>query len=421
MTPSNRNSTLGAWLWRLTQSTCFFLVAMLVNGVAVAVSAPPQSGHQYQLGPNDVVRIMVFGEEDLTVESKVGGDGIINFPLLGSVPIAGKTVNELQEYLAGRLAEGYVRSPKVTVLLVRYRNFYVHGEVKTPGGYPYEAGLTVQKAISLAGGFTEKAETRKIAATRVVGDRADTMILGMEAPIFPDDILAVGLMQKIFVSGEVKTPGRYPYEPGLTVQKALSMAGGLTERTDLSSIKLTRFKEAGVETEPSAFETPVLPDDIITVEGPSQRQKLYISGEVKTPGQYLYQPGLTIQKALTMAGGFTDKADKAQVKVTRFKGNTVETMLLEADTVVMPDDLIVVVQAKKIYVNGEVKLSGAFPYEKGLTVHKAITMAGGFTDKAAKTSTKVLRSIDGQEHSVEIALDAQVLPEDIIVVPQRFF
>jgi polysaccharide export outer membrane protein len=68
-----------------------------------------------------------------------------------------------------------------------------------------------------------------------------------------------------------------------------------------------------------------------------------------------------------------------------------------------------------------VKLSGAFPYEKGLTVHKAITMAGGFTDKAAKTSTKVLRSIDGQEHSIEIALDAQVLPEDIIVVPQRFF
>ncbi|MGH7184031.1 MAG: SLBB domain-containing protein, partial [Nitrospiraceae bacterium] len=244
MTQSNRKSTLGVGLWRLAKLTSWLLVVMLANGVVVALSAPPQSGHQYQLGPNDVVRIQVFGEEDLTVESKVGGDGIINFPLLGAVPIAGKTVNELQDYLAGRLAEGYVRSPKVTVLLVRYRNFYVHGEVRTPGGYPYEAGLTVQKAISLAGGFTEKAETRKIAATRVVGDRADTMILGMEAPILPDDILAVELMQKIFVSGEVKSPGRYPYEPGLTVQKALSMAGGLTERTDLSGIKLTRFKEA---------------------------------------------------------------------------------------------------------------------------------------------------------------------------------
>ena len=421
MTQSNRNSTLSVGLWRLVKLTCLLLVAMLVNGVMVALSAQPQSEYQYQLGPNDVVRVQVFGEEDLTVESKVGGDGAINFPLLGSVPIAGKTVKELQEYLVGRLAEGYVRSPKVMVLLVRYRNFYVHGEVKTPGGYPYEAGLTVQKAISLAGGFTEKAETRKIAATRILGDRAGTVILGMEAPILPDDILAVAPMQKFFVSGEVKTPGRYPYEPGLTVQKALSMAGGLTERADPAGIKLTRFKEVGVETEAGTLETLVLADDMLAVEGLNQRQKFYISGEVRTPGQYFYQPGLTIQKALTMAGGFTDKADKAEVKVTRFNGKTVETMLLEADTVVMPDDLLVVVQAKKIYVNGEVRSSGAFPFEKGLTVHKAITMAGGFTDKAAKTSTKVLRSVNGEERTIDVTLNASVLPEDIIVVPQRFF
>jgi polysaccharide export outer membrane protein len=421
MIPSNRNSILGVSLWSLAKLASLFLVTMLVNGAVIAVSAQPQSGYQYLLGPNDVVRVQVFGEEDLTVESKVGGDGTINFPLLGSVPIAGKTVKELQEYLAGRLADGYVRSPKVTVLMVRYRNFYVHGEVKLPGGYPYEAGLTVQKAISLAGGFTEKAEIRKIAATRVVGDRADTMILGMAAPVLPDDILAVGLMQKFFVSGEVKTPGRYPYELGLTVQKALSMAGGLTERADLAGIKLTRFKEAGVETEAAAQETLVLPDDMLAVGGQDQRQKFYISGEVRTPGRYFYEPGITVQKALTIAGGFTEKADKSEVKVTRLNGNTVESMVLEADAVVMPDDLLFVVQAKKIYVNGEVKLSGAFPYEKGLTVHKAITMAGGFTDKAAKTSTKVLRSIDGQEHAVEVALDTPVLPEDIIVVPQRFF
>jgi protein involved in polysaccharide export with SLBB domain len=421
MTESNRNTTLGLGFWRLAKLTSGFLVALLVNGLVVAVPAQPQSGYQYQLGPNDVLRVQVFGEEDLTVESKVGGDGAINFPLLGSVPIAGKTVKELQEYLVGRLAEGYVRSPKVMVLLVRYRNFYVHGEVKTPGGYPYEAGLTVQKAISLAGGFTEKAETRKITATRVLGDRANTVVLGMEAPILPDDILAVAPMQKFFVSGEVRTPGRYPYEPGLTVQKALSMAGGLTERADPAGIKLTRFKEVGVETEAGTLETLVLADDMLAVEGLNQRQKFYISGEVRTPGQYFYQPGLTIQKALTMAGGFTDKADKAEVKVTRFNGKTVETMLLEADTVVMPDDLLVVVQAKKIYVNGEVRSSGAFPFEKGLTVHKAITMAGGFTDKAAKTSTRVLRSVNGEERTIDVTLNAPVLPEDIIVVPQRFF
>ena len=73
MTQSNRNSILGVGLWSLAKLTSLLLVAMLVNGVVVAVAAQPQSGYQYQLGPNDVVRVQVFGEEDLTVESKVGG------------------------------------------------------------------------------------------------------------------------------------------------------------------------------------------------------------------------------------------------------------------------------------------------------------------------------------------------------------
>ena len=71
MTEPNQNCTLGVSLWSLAKLTSLFLVAMLVNGVVGAVSAQPQSGYQYQLGPNDVVRLQVFGEEDLTVESKV--------------------------------------------------------------------------------------------------------------------------------------------------------------------------------------------------------------------------------------------------------------------------------------------------------------------------------------------------------------
>ena len=109
-------------------------------------------------GPNDVVRIQVYGEEDLTVDGKVDGDGNINYPLLGMISVAGKTSQELQEYLTTRLAGGYVRDPKVTASIFKYRNFYVSGEVRTPGGFPYEEGLSVQKAISIAGGMTDKAE-----------------------------------------------------------------------------------------------------------------------------------------------------------------------------------------------------------------------------------------------------------------------
>jgi protein involved in polysaccharide export with SLBB domain len=74
-----------------------------------------------------------------------------------------------------------------------------------------------------------------------------------------------------------------------------------------------------------------------------------------------------------------------------------------------------------VYVNGEVKKAGDYPYEKGLTIHKAITMAGGFTDKAAKGRTRVLRTINGTEKTIDVALDSVILPEDIVVVPRSFF
>ena len=142
---------------------------------------------------------------------------------------------------------------------------------------------------------------------------------------------------------------------------------------------------------------------------------------MKTPGGLPYEEGLTVQKAIAMAGGLTEKSDKAGIKVKRLNGQVPETLVLAPDALVMPDDLIYVAQAQKFYVNGEVKKPGDYSYEKGLTVHKAITMAGGFTDKAANKSTKVLRIINGEERAIEVPLDAPVLPDDIIVVPQRFF
>ena len=96
-------------------------------------------------------------------------------------------------------------------------------------------------------------------------------------------------------------------------------------------------------------------------------------------------------------------------------------MTLDAQALLLPDDEIVVPQLRKVFVEGEVKHPGYFQYEKGMTVHMAIAMAGGFTDKAAKKSTEVLRIINGQERRVEVSLDTLILPADIVTVPQRFF
>jgi polysaccharide export outer membrane protein len=104
--------------------------------------------------------------------------------------------------------------------------------------------------------------------------------------------------------------------------------------------------------------------------------------------------------------------------VTNEEAQSIETTL---DAPVMPDDFIVVPQLKKVYVNGEVKRAGDYPYERGLTVHKVITMAGGFTDKAAESRTKVLRKVNEHEQSIPVDLETIILPEDILVVPRSFF
>ena len=97
-----------------------------------------------------------------------------------------------------------------------------------------------------------------------------------------------------------------------------------------------------------------------------------------------------------------------------------ELVNVEVTAPVLPDDVIVVATAQRFYVNGEVKKPGDYGYERGLTLHMAITMAGGFTEKASKKPT-VLRIVNGKEQSLELSLDAPVLPDDIIVVTQRFF
>ncbi|MEP6887928.1 MAG: SLBB domain-containing protein, partial [Nitrospirales bacterium] len=460
---------------------------------AAGMAATSASHQSYRLGPNDVVRIQVYGEEDLTVESKIDGDGNINFPLLGMVTVAGKTIPELQEYLGAQLSHGYVRMPRVTAYVFKYRNVYVSGEVKAPGGHPYEDGLSVQKAITMAGGLTDKAEREGVHVLRRINGQEETLPAKLESPVLPDDIIVVPEGQKIYVSGEVKTPGRFVYEKGLTVQKALSLAGGRTEKAEKGMVKVTRVTEGLAATmpvnpdaavmagdiivvEPQDYkfytsgevknpggypykdgltvhkaiamagglnekaqrgdlqilrsvkgqeetldvklDTLVLPDDIIVV---AQGEKFFVNGEVKIPGRYLYEKGLTVHKAITMAGGFTDKAEKAVIKVTRQVEGIAGTVEADLDARVLPDDFIVIAQMHKVYVNGEVKNAGNYPYEKGLTIHKIITMAGGFTDKAAAGRTKILRIVNGEEQSLRVSLDAVVLPEDIVVVPRSFF
>ncbi len=390
------------------------LVLLMVFSGAVADPNVPQSA--YRIGPNDVIRIQVFGEDDLTLESRVGGDGRLNYPLLGVLQVGGQTTEDLQVDLTKRLAAGYVRSPKVSVSIVRHRNVYVSGEVKAPGGFAFENGLTAQKAITMAGGFTEKASRNSLTVTRRNADRDEIINAELHTSLLPDDTIIVGQLQKFYLMGEVTRPGSYPYpsEDQLTANKAISLAGGFTEKAEKQAFKVTRVTETGAQTVVIGLDDLIFPNDILAIS--TQNRKVYISGEVRTPGAYPYSESISLQKALAMAGGATEKADRQALTVRRVVEGQEQTLVLPLEAMVQPEDLIIVREGQKVYVTGEVKTPGRYPYEAGATIQRVLTLAGGVTDKAEAGVVKLTRTTEqGVETSV-VPQDAVVVPDDIILV-----
>lgn len=138
----------------------FLLAFTLALGPDLGQAAEPLSGYRLSFG--DKVRIAVFGEPDLSVSERISDRGTISYPLLGELEVSGLTPAELEQLIASRLKGPYLIDPKVTVSMDEYREFFVMGQVNRPGSYPYSPGLTIRKAISIAGGFTERASRSKI-------------------------------------------------------------------------------------------------------------------------------------------------------------------------------------------------------------------------------------------------------------------
>lgn len=145
----------------------------------------------YRVGPNDVLKVEVFDEENLTTETKVSGQGTIKFPLIGEVSVQGLTVQEVEEALTVKLQAGYLKNPKLTLAITSYRNVYVSGEAKTPGAFPFKEGLTVLKAITLAGGWTERADKGQTKVLRKIDGVEQVLTVKLEDSIQPDDIIIV--------------------------------------------------------------------------------------------------------------------------------------------------------------------------------------------------------------------------------------
>ena len=155
---------------------------------------PPRAGvvSNYKLATGDVISIKVFGEEDLSREKiRLTDAGTLFYPVLGEIQVLGKTVGDIEKLIADGLRGRYLVNPRVTVSIDDYRKYFVTGQVGSPGGFAYEPGLTVAKAVAIAGGFKERASQSKMFIVRDADAKKGRERVDLGALIFPGDVLTI--------------------------------------------------------------------------------------------------------------------------------------------------------------------------------------------------------------------------------------
>lgn len=168
----------------------FWLVSFA--SIAQTAAAVEQLMSTYRLGSGDVVSIRVLGEEDLKREKiRLSDAGTISFPIIGEIKVLGKRVVELETLIADGLRGKYLLNPVVSVTIEEYRPIFVNGQVERSGAYPFQPGLTIRKAVSLAGGFKERASKEKIFVIRE-NDKTQTPVkVDQSTLVSPGDIITV--------------------------------------------------------------------------------------------------------------------------------------------------------------------------------------------------------------------------------------
>lgn len=148
---------------------------------------------RYRLASGDVLSIYVLGEDDLKREKvRLTDAGTIQYPVLGEIHVKGLTTGELEQKITFGLRKAdYLKKPKVTVSIDEYRPFFINGEVGRPGGYPYVPGLTVLKAVSLAGGFKDRASKTNMFVVRDGTPNEQRKKVALDTAIYPGDILTI--------------------------------------------------------------------------------------------------------------------------------------------------------------------------------------------------------------------------------------
>jgi protein involved in polysaccharide export with SLBB domain len=169
-----------------------YLISAFIGLILMSSTAMADSDAQYRLGSGDVIRINVFNELDLSFEEiRLTDAGTFSYPFIGEVRANGKTAAEIEKIIADNLRGEYLVDPRVSVSVLKYREFFISGEVKEPGGYPFQPGLTLRRAVALAGGLTERASTKRITIIRDTSGGRTPEAANLDTILMPGDTITI--------------------------------------------------------------------------------------------------------------------------------------------------------------------------------------------------------------------------------------
>jgi polysaccharide export outer membrane protein len=324
----------------------------------------------YRLQPYDLIDVDVYSEEDLHKPARLGSDGTVILPLIGSVAVGGLTVAEATDLIAKRYGAGFVKNPSVLITVLQYRKatFSVLGQVLRPGIFeiPEGAHLTILDAASLAGGYLPSAAQNEVMVKRTVDGKNEVIKIragdmAQDANMAPfelqagDSIIVPSRQYKksdFSILGQVVKPGLYDIPEGANISliDAISLAGGFTPTASQSSIAVKRMVEGKLQIlnvnandmvqNPSTAPFQILPGDIILV--PFRNSTFSILGQVEKPGSYEIAEGshVNIIEAILMAGGFTRTAAQNSVTVKRMVKGKLETIKVRAGDMAEKENLV---------------------------------------------------------------------------------
>ena len=167
------------------------LAALLIPSAIPPAVAQVSGLEDYRLGPGDRLKVTIFGHPQESGEFEIDGSGSLAYPLIGRVPARGKTVPEVQEAIRVELDRRFIVDPRVSIEVLNYRPFYIYGEVNRAGSYPYVSGLTVRRAVAIAGGFTRRARFDPVTLIRERENDVEKIESAIDAPVLPGDIIEI--------------------------------------------------------------------------------------------------------------------------------------------------------------------------------------------------------------------------------------